>query len=164
MNYSLGENGQWLILLLPNGVINQVMLRLCLQCNRKLLHREKKSISNWAFVHTKKRWEKNGAKLPCAGLESGWKGIFIWLDKFLCHYYHGSSNHRGGEWVGTRIGTQWDGSKYSRVRTGIQLIKPSRSTASVRCSMYVEDSFQFWAVSVHTRPESFYVELKSCLQ
>ena len=60
-----------LVLLLRDGVFNQVVLRLCLQCTRKLLRRGKKSISNWAFVHKKKRWKKNGAKLPRAGLESG---------------------------------------------------------------------------------------------
>ena len=60
----------------------------------------------------------------------------------------------GSFFVRARTGIHWNGSKYSRVRTGTLFTTPSRSTVQVRCSMCGNGLFQFCAVTTHTTPIS----------
>lgn len=75
-------------------------------------------------------------------------------DWFLCHcLWRWYWNRSRSKWVRARPVTCWDGSK---IRVTIFIPPNPRPTALLlRCSMWVNELFQFWAVSVHIRPGKF---------
>ena len=77
-------------------------------------------------------------------------------DWFLCHcLWQWYWNRSRSKWVRARPVTRWDGSK---IRVTIFIPPNPRPTALLlRCSMWVNELFQFWAVFVHIRPENFFM-------
>ena len=130
--------------------------RLCSHLIWQLLRRHEDIPVN-ASVHTYEGWLWrnfcNGPKLHLAlahDIQTSPKAPSLFAELwYTCAYLDQDEWHQCQYlWckcmqIGEKTGIHQDGRKYSGLRSGIQFTKPFRPTAPVRCSMCVNNLFQF---------------------